>query len=216
MARDHARIWLDIWSDDDFRDLTAVAQWLYFNRVTSPSLSFAGVGDWRPSRIAAAAKSLDAYAVEVAAAELQAGEFILIDLDTEEVLIRSWAKHDGLIQSPNMAKALARDHALIASPILRAVLVNQLVRLRKSQPDLKGWPDLAGLLRKRSMTFAAGLAEITREPSGKGSGKPSPQPSGEPSPSGSRTPLLLNSLPPYLPNSQSSSSPSVTRGAANG
>lgn len=213
MARDHARIWLDIWSDDDFLALTAGAQWLYFNRVTSPSLSFAGVGDWRPARIAAAAADASSYEVEVAAAELQAGEFILVDPCTEEVLIRSWAKHDGLIQSPNMAKALARDHALIASPVLRAVLVNQLIRLKRSQPDLKGWPELAGVLKKRSMAFSAGLAELTEKGSGKGSGKGSHQPSGEGMAAGSGTPLLPTSLPPI---SNASSSPFVTRGAANG
>lgn len=171
MARDHARVRLDIWTDDDWRDLTPGAQWLYVHLLTSPTLTFAGVADWRPARITGHAAGLTPDVVFGWAVELQAGEFVLIDENTEEALIRSFVKHDGLMRSPNMAKALARDHGTISSPVLRAVLVHQLKRLKRQDPDLKGWPHLAGVLRKRSMAFADGLAELSGQPSGKGSGK---------------------------------------------
>jgi hypothetical protein len=42
--RDHARVNLDIWGDDDWRDLTPPAQHLYFTLYTDPELSFCGAG----------------------------------------------------------------------------------------------------------------------------------------------------------------------------
>lgn len=201
MARDHARIRLDIWTDDEWRDLTPGAQWLYVHLLTNHSLSFAGVADWRPARITGMATGLTADTVADLAMELQAGAFVLIDTTTEEALIRSFVKHDGLMRSPNMAKALARDHGAISSPTLRAVLVGQLKHLERQQPEMKGWPEVAEVLEKRSMTFAEGLANLSGEGSDKGSGKGSDKGSPEGMPVGSRTPLLPSSLPPLLPPS---------------
>lgn len=210
MARDHARIRLDIWADDNWRDLTSCGQWLYLHLLTSPNLSFAGVVDWRPARIAAHTAELSGADVEAFAAELEAGEYVIVDRHSEEVLIRSFVKHDGLMKSPNMAKALVKDHAAIGSSVLRAVVVDQLARLRERQPNLKGWSVVEPLLGKRSMTPADAFAALPRNPSGNPSTNPSTNPSGNPSgdpsadPSGngspnpSATPFLPSSLPPGL------------------
>lgn len=155
-----------MWADDEFRDLSALAQWLYIHLLTAPSLTFAGVCDWRPNRIAAHAAALPPNAVEAAADELEAGAFILIDHETEEVLIRSFVKHDGLLRSPNVTKAMVAAHGATASPMLRAVLVDQLKALKRRQPDLRGWEAVGTLLRKRSQPFAEALAERGPSPSG--------------------------------------------------
>lgn len=176
MANDHARIRRDIWGDEDWRALTSSAQWLYVHLLTSPTLTFAGIADWRPPRIAALTAELAAGDVETFAAELVAARFILPDTDTEEVLIRSWVKHDGLLRSPNMTKALIKAHQGTASNVLRAVLVDQLTRLLEAQT--KGcWDLLDDLLDKQSMTFEEGVEALginpSRNPSLKGSGNPS-------------------------------------------
>lgn len=202
MARDHARIRLDIWADDNWRDLTSYGQWLYLHLLTSPNLSFAGVVDWRPARIAAHTAELSGVDVETFAGELEAGEYVVIDRRSEEVLIRSFVKHDGLMKSPNMAKALVKDHAAIGSSILRAVVVDQLARLRERQPGLKGWAAVEPLLGKRSMTTAEAFDALPRNPSGNPSTNPSGNPSSngsaEGSPNPSATPFLTNSLPHRL------------------
>ena len=148
MARDHARIRLDIWADEDWRDLPSLPQWLYLHLLSSPSLSFCGVTDWRPARIAALALDLQASDVEYAASWLEDGRFILADRETEEVLVRSFIKHDGLVKSPNMSKALVKSHAAVGSKVLRAVIIDQLKRLKAAQPDLSGWQHLGTLLAK--------------------------------------------------------------------
>lgn len=208
MARTHARIRLDMWADDDYRDLTMGAQWLYEFLLSAPATTFAGVHPWRPGVISGHNRDTSAADIDYFAAELEVGHYVVIDRDTEECLIRSFIKHDGLMKSPNMAKALVKEHAKIGSAALRAVVVDQLKRLKRQQPELKGWDHLGTLLRKRSMTPAEAIAVLPRNPSGNPSAYGSENPSGNPSGRVSATPILPSSLPP---NSPSSSSPSVTR-----
>lgn len=199
MANDHARIRRDIWGDEDWRTLTSSAQWLYMHLLSSPTLTFAGIADWRPSRIAALSADLSASDVRVFAGELAEGRFILPDEDTEEVLIRSWVKHDGLLRSPNVTKALVKAHNGTASRILRAVLVDQLATLQEKGYD-GAWNALGDLLEKPRLTFDEGVAYLSGNPSGKGSGNPSGDSSENRAPL--RSPFSV------LPSPRSISSPS--------
>ncbi|PSR63964.1 MULTISPECIES: hypothetical protein [Nocardia] len=151
MARDHARIWLSIWEDDDFRALPKESQHLYFVLLTSPSLSYAGIVDWRPGRIAKNAAGWKADEVRSAAGPLIRGLYILVDEDSEEALLRTFIRHDGLMKNPNMAVSMALAFADAASPELRGVIVHELRRLHESDPDLKGWAKVATLLDRKAI-----------------------------------------------------------------
>ncbi|WP_336156662.1 hypothetical protein [Amycolatopsis sp. VC5-11] len=139
MAREQANVRLSIWTDPDFRALSVEAQHLYLLILTSPSLSYAGVADWRPKRIAALAAGWVAGAVETAAAELQAAMFLVIDEDTDEALVRSFLRHDGLMAREFMATAAAKAYEGVASARIRGVIVHELQRLRRDEPSLLGW-----------------------------------------------------------------------------
>lgn len=139
MARDHARINIAIWGSTEFRQLSPAAQHLYFVLVTSSTLNYAGVADWRPKRLAALSESWTVDGVEAAAHELSAARVAVIDDDTEEVLIRTWIKHDGLIDQPRMAVSVANAYAGISSLMIRGVIVHELRKLKTSKPELKGW-----------------------------------------------------------------------------
>ncbi|QDF17168.1 replication initiation protein [Gordonia phage William] len=139
MAREYAQIRLDIWTDDDFRKLSPAAQHLYFTLLTSPTLSYCGVADWRPGRIAASARGWTTAQVRIAAAELIDGLFIVVDEDTEEVLVRSFIKHDGLLRNPKTSVSMANAFASVASATVRGVVIHQLIRLHETQPELKAW-----------------------------------------------------------------------------
>src|SRR5690348_7470470 len=106
MAMDHAQVRRDIWADEDFRELPMRSQWLYLHVITSTTLSYCGVADWRPARIAALTDDLTWRDVEVAAVDLECNHYLVIDRDTEEALVRSWVKHDGLMGKWNMAAAM--------------------------------------------------------------------------------------------------------------
>jgi hypothetical protein len=170
MARDHARIRLDIWADDDFRALSSGAQWLYLYLVSSPALSFCGVSDWRPARIAAVTLDLTAHDVEMYAAELESTKehdpLIVVDRDSEEVLVRSFMKHDGLMKQPNLTTAMVNAYGGTASSVLRAVIIGQLVALKGTHPEFRGWSKVTpGMLRRAAMTPAEAVSLLPPNPS---------------------------------------------------
>jgi hypothetical protein len=206
MAREYAQIKVAIWSDDDWRNLTPPAQHLYFTLLTSPSLSHCGVVDWRPNRIAAFGFGWGVEDVQAAATELIERLYIVVDEDTEEALIRSFLRNDGLMKQPKMAVAMASAYGAIASSALRGVVVHELNRLRQDQPDLNGWGSTKAqdVLARPSVdpsTYPLGKGWVkgttegsvwgNRTPQGKGCPTPAPTPAPtpsnlSPSPSGSR------------------------------
>lgn len=139
MAREHARVNLSIWQDPEFRALPVPAQHLYLTLWTHPGLSYCGVVDWRPGRLAAFSGGRTVQEVEHAAACLEARHFIVVDTDTEECLIRSWARFDGLIRQPHMAVSYANAYAEVASNDIRGVLIHETIKLRKIDAGLPGW-----------------------------------------------------------------------------
>lgn len=146
-GKDHAQINLDIWGDDDWLDLTPPAQHLYFVLWTSPELSYCGCGPWHPGKISAKARGWTPGAVEAAAVELSAEQFLIIDTVTEEFDLRSWIKHDGLWRSPNMAVSMANARAALASRTLRGVVVHEVQKIKarniaeatEENPVSKSW-----------------------------------------------------------------------------
>jgi hypothetical protein len=183
MAREYAPIKLAIWADDDFRALSMPAQHLYFLLLTSPSLSHCGVADWRPNRIAALIGGATTDGILEAADELVARLFILVDEDTEEVLVRSFVRHDGLMKQPKMATAMATAHAAVASTTLRGVIVHELNRLKEDFPAIHGWGSekATEILSKATVnpfTYPLGNGSIK----GIGKGKPNPSVKGWPTP----------------------------------
>lgn len=154
MARDHANLRIDIWADEDYVDLLSTGQWLYYRLLTHETLSYCGVVDWRPGRIAASARDLTATDVEMFAAELEERDFLVIDRSTEEALVRSFVKHDGLMDKWNLAEAVARTFTGVASQQLRGVIVNELTRLQVKRPEYRGWsrPSVKKVLDRPSLT----------------------------------------------------------------
>lgn len=154
MARDRANINTGIWNDADYRQLTPAAQWLYFLLMTHPTLTYVGVADWRPKRITPFAAGLTAGFIEDAASELSAGRYIVIDEDTEEVLVRSFVKHDGILKQPRLAVSMANAYAQTASNSIRGVVVHELRKQREAQPELQCWADkrVADILSQPSVS----------------------------------------------------------------
>lgn len=175
MARDHARLRLDIWADEDYTDLPSTSQWLYTRLLTHSGLTYCGVAEWRPKRLAQSAADLKAVDVEMFAAVLEERNFLVIDRDTEEVLVRSFVKHDGLMDKWNLAAAVARSFTAVSSKALRGAIVHELKRLRDDHPDYRGWtrPDVQKVLRRveidPSEARAMTLPNPTVHPSERGS-----------------------------------------------
>ncbi len=139
MARDRALVNMAIWQDADFRALPPLAQHLYFVLWLHPGLSYAGVVDWRPGRLAAMAHDWAASDVETAAACLEHRLFIVVDRDSEEALVRSFVRFDGLMKQPNLGVSFANAYAAVASATIRGVIVHEAHKLRQIDPTLGAW-----------------------------------------------------------------------------
>lgn len=139
MARDRANIRIDIWADEHWRELTLGAQHLYLLLTTHPTLTYVGVADWREGRLAAMTKRRTAEDVRRDAEELQIGGFVLADDDTEEILVRSFVKHDGLMKQPKLAVSMANAYAAVASPMIREVVAFEVQKLHSREPELTSW-----------------------------------------------------------------------------
>lgn len=139
MARDHTRVNIDIWGDDEFRELPVDAQALYWMLWTSPDRTYCGAHEWRPGKLTQTAGDWTVPRLLTAGAVLSERLFLIIDEVTEECLIRSWIKHDGLWRMPNMAVTMANARAALASKKLRGVIVHEVKKLVAAEPDHGGW-----------------------------------------------------------------------------
>ena len=140
MARDRANLRTDMISDDDYRKLTRDEQWLYASvLLIHPTLSYAGVADWRPGRLAAIAAGTTSDDIRRIGQGLQEKYFIYIDEDTEEVFIRSFVKHDGLLKQYRLPISMANDYAGISSQKIREFFIHELKKIYESDPNMKCW-----------------------------------------------------------------------------
>lgn len=135
MARDHARIDVHIWSNDEFCRLPAMAKIVYLQLISQPKLSYAGVLDLAAKRWARPHPDLDTAGVKDALVELDAARFVVVDQDTEELLVRTFIRNDELYKQPNVLAAALRVAFDIESPILRSALA---VELRLLPADVTG------------------------------------------------------------------------------
>ena len=129
MARTYAQIQVAIWQDDDFRALPPEAQHLYFLLLTSPKLNLAGVADWRPNRVATLARYWDEPNVRKAAEILEHADYILTDPRTEEVVVRTFIKHDGILRNPKTAAGMVAAWGNTYSQPIRRCIANEVSRL---------------------------------------------------------------------------------------
>jgi hypothetical protein len=141
MARRYGQVNVEIWNDPDFRALPPAAQHLYLLLWTSPHLTFCGLHEWRPGRLTKLSHGFTEDHTKAVSAALQARHFLVVDEDTEEVLIRSWARFDELLKQPRLAVSYAAAYAATYSPTLRQVLVHETEKMRKLWPDLACWKD---------------------------------------------------------------------------
>lgn len=186
MAKEYGQLRHDIWSDDDWLNLTVPAQHLYMTLLSDPTLNYCGVADWRPGKLAQRAAENRAADTILAAAELSYAYFVVIDEETEEVLIRSYLRHDPILKNPRLAVTMAKEYGVIGSRKIRAALVHELSRLRRENPDWPAWekPQVKTVLKQnavsaREMESDLPMAVATYFPSGLPSALPSETGKGE-------------------------------------
>lgn len=137
MPRSSARIHSSIWKDADFLALSAGAQRMYVLALSQPNLSLCGVVSYTAKRWARLSSGGSVRAVVKALMELEEARFVVIDADTEELWIRSFVKHDGILKSPNATAGMKRDFHHIHSQEIREGFLEGLpedIRQELQQP----------------------------------------------------------------------------------
>ena len=143
-TRTYAKVRTEIWANDDFRKLDARGQRLYFALLTTSSLNWAGIADWRPSRLSALCGGETVKSIRDTARKLEATRFVYVDESTEEALIRTFIRNDEVFKSPKLTIASCRQLAEIASPRLKEIAVYEARRCIRDFPDWKGIPYVPG------------------------------------------------------------------------
>lgn len=181
MARDYCQIKVSIWHDEDFTALSGDAQRLYMYLCSQPKLDMAGITPWRPRLVARSASDWTEGTVEAALSELEEEVYVLLDEDTDELLVRSFIRNDELLKSPNLTKAMVKAWKSADSTILRGVVAHEVSRLGDEDPSLRG-------LEHCEELFSQPLIDPRENPFGKGSRKGSRKGCRTPAPTPTPTP----------------------------
>jgi hypothetical protein len=143
MARDHARVKTSIWDDPDFLELKMAEQHCYLALMSNKGLSYCGVIDWVPGRFAYLAADMSQAKFKAAVAGLVKARFVIVDEHTQELLLRTYVRHDGVLDRVNMGKATGSAIEHVVSARIKEAIGNELANLMKASPDLPGWIGLA-------------------------------------------------------------------------
>ena len=167
MARDHARLQVSRWHDRDWRGLSPDAQHMYDTILSQPGLSYAGVLDYFPGRLASLAKGNTPKRVAVAIEKLVVARFVVVDEATAELLVRTFVRHDGVLARVNMGKAVARAFGRIMSPKVRNAVLDELAR---AYNDGESHVGLSGFAEIEPDYMAEVIDRASRIPSSMASG----------------------------------------------
>lgn len=126
MARSHGKILASIWQDRDFKALSAEAQRMYFVLLSQPKLSLVGVLDYQPVKWSKLASDTTPDSMHAAIDWLEDKRYVLIDRDTDELLIRTFVVHDLTRLNVNLVKGVWSAWKAVESPLLRLQIVHSL------------------------------------------------------------------------------------------
>lgn len=118
-----------VWNDPDFIAMPATAQRMFMFLLSQADLSHAGLIPMRANRWARKASDTTPKSIRADLARLGDDGFIVLDDETEEVLIRTMVRNDGVYKQPKVMLRMREDAQQIESPLLRAAFRAELDRL---------------------------------------------------------------------------------------
>lgn len=135
MARTHARVQAALWVDEDWRALGAGAQRTYLLLISQPQINNCGVLPLVPKRWARLATDTAVDDLGRWLDELEATGFVVCDWETDEVLVRTFIRHDRIEDQPNLTKAAKRQFEEIESTRIQHVLFRLYDWLAEDLPE---------------------------------------------------------------------------------
>lgn len=126
MARTYARIDVKRPLDPDWRALTCRQQAVYDFLLSNPKLSLCGALDVKLGSWSGMSADMDATALVDTLSDLEASGYIGWDRTTDEVVLRTFVRHDGVLQNQNLGKGMWSAWHTLESPALRQFVVDNL------------------------------------------------------------------------------------------
>ena len=118
-----------IWDDPDFTALDDTVQRLYLLLISQPDITAVGVLPLTAGRWGRLAPNTQPVDIRRNLEVLASANFVLLDNDTEEVMVRTYMAHDGLYLSPNGTKALLKALDKVLSDTLRDAVSRTIATL---------------------------------------------------------------------------------------
>ena len=129
MARKFAYLAVTIWEDPDFIALDESTQRMYLFLLSQRDLSQAGLLPLRVRRWARSIPDGTDAVVRERLDRLVSARFVVVDHETEELLIRTFVRNDGVYRQPKVMVRMREDALQISSALLRAALLAELDRI---------------------------------------------------------------------------------------
>ena len=166
-SRKHAQLLKRIWRDPHWKSLPVDAQWLYEALISQDTTNFAGVIPLTDRKWSNLADDMTRDRIEAALNHLERERFIVIDWDSEEVLIRTYIRNDELWRQPRMMRLALGQADELQSATLRKALSDELVRLvpmvagaSASGVPESAWPELANQTQGVANALIKGLEHL--------------------------------------------------------
>jgi hypothetical protein len=179
VARSEARLLTEIWEDRDFLALTDSAQRLFMFLISQPDLAHSGVIALRERRWSRKSSDGNLAGIEKALTDLAAARFLVVDWDSEEILIRSLIRRDRIFKQPNVMRAAVDNVPLIESQLILRALCVEMERIRQDNTDLT--TNQSDVLADMEKALAARVQPDPEPIHEKAAQNPSPNPSRNPS-----------------------------------
>lgn len=177
MAQDFAQLHRSRWSDADWRALSADAQWAYDMLLSHPDRNAAGLLPLTPKKWLKLSADMTAERLDRALAELDDAGFIVLDDETQEVLIRAFVRVAKIYKHIRMFTTALRIFSEVESERLRSAIGQELVRLPKLEvPEPNGRNGVAVAeaeqAQQRLDELASMLCDAPPDPPGHGAAHP--------------------------------------------
>jgi len=100
--------------------------------------------------------------VMIAAQELSDAHWVVFDQSTDEFMVRGYLRHDGVLRQPRLAVSAALAYASVASNKIRAVIVFEIQRFKRENPDLAAWekPQMKTLLKQPATAVTETVTDL--------------------------------------------------------
>lgn len=129
MSRDYSRTSTSIWRDEEFKRLSLTAQWTYNMLTTQADISSVGTLPVTAKRWSSYTTSVALEDIEKALSELESAFFIVIDDESEELLVRTFVKWDGGYKTPKRLLSILSSAESVSSKRIRSVIAYELAKL---------------------------------------------------------------------------------------